>query len=281
MQKLRDRLGSSIQPKVQSVSGGCLHSTYQVLVGQDQFFLKTGSRNLYEVFRGEAEGLSALSRAKAFRIPEMIDCNRDEVSAWLLLEWLDLGGRLDMEEAGRRLALQHSFQGNVFGYSSDNHIGATPQINTLESDWIAFFGRHRLGAMGWRCKARGMEFAELEELIEMLPDFFGDRTVPPSLLHGDLWSGNLAALKDGDMAVYDPAVHYGDPECDLAMTELFGGFAPAFYEAYYECFPMDDDYGQRKGLYQLYHIMNHALLFGGAYVPQAQGMIRSLLTMAR
>ena len=113
--------------------------------------------------------------------------------------------------------------------------------------------------------------------MEKLPDYFGDYHPAPSLLHGDLWGGNHAYAEDGTPVLFDPAPYYGDRESDLAMTELFGGFDRAFYAAYRAAWPLDAGYARRKALYNLYHILNHANLFGGGYARQAEGMMQRLL----
>jgi len=275
----RQRFGSDLRVDLESVSGGCVNITQRIKVGGEGFFLKLGSKEAHVMYSGEAEGLLELSKADAFRIPKVVDRGKDDEHAWLLLEWLDLGTPLEMEEAGRLLAQQHRVVSDNHGFRSDNHIGATPQKNGQDQDWVTFFGLHRLKALSDLGYSKGLKFSQLNLLLEKMPTFFGNRTVEPSLLHGDLWSGNISGLNGGGVAVYDPAVHYGDRECDLAMTELFGGFSRFFYDAYNEAYPVDDGYELRKGLYQLYHIMNHALLFGGSYVSQSGRLIDRLLKM--
>ncbi len=119
-----------------------------------------------------------------------------------------------------------------------------------------------------------------EKLMDTLPAFFAGYTPQPSLLHGDLWSGNHAFLADGTPVIFDPAAYYGDRECDLAMTELFGGYSAEFYAAYRAAYPLDAGYATRRDLYNLYHILNHANLFGGGYTRQAEQMMQRLLAVA-
>lgn len=274
---LRDRFGSDLQPELTPVSGGCINVTHRIDLGEHSCFLKSGPPQKFEMFRAEAHGLDVLREARAFRVPEVWGFKRDEDQAWLLMEWLEFGSGFSMEEAGHLLAIQHKNASQSHGFECHNHIGATPQNNSLEDDWLTFFGDHRLGAMEKMCASRGIQFSKIDRLLERLSKFFEGRSVTPSLLHGDLWSGNISGLREGGVAIYDPAVHFGDRECDLAMTELFGGFSQSFYSAYHEAYPIDEGYDQRKQLYQLYHIMNHALLFGGGYVGQSQRLIDSLI----
>ena len=174
----------------------------------------------------------------------------------------------------------HGCKGKAFGFMQDNFIGTTPQPNGWKNTWIDFWGEQRLGFQ-LRLAAENGYSGQLqslgEKLLDVLPDFFDGYIPQPSLLHGDLWSGNHAFLADGTPTVFDPASYYGDRECDLAMTELFGGFPASFYDAYRAEWPLHEDYKTRRDLYNLYHILNHANLFGGGYARQAEQMMQSLL----
>jgi fructosamine-3-kinase len=167
-----------------------------------------------------------------------------------------------------------------FGWTRDNTIGSTPQINRPGQDWVAFFRDRRLGFQFDRAAKQGAPTALLargERLLDDLTGFFAAYQPAPSLLHGDLWGGNWSCDGDGNPVLFDPAVYYGDRETDLAMTELFGGFDDRFYQSYGQAWTIDPGYSTRKVLYQLYHILNHFNLFGGGYARQAQGMIDSLI----
>jgi fructosamine-3-kinase len=181
---------------------------------------------------------------------------------------------------GRLLAHLHRTTGPRFGWKRDNTIGSTPQLNAWTDRWVDFLRDQRLGYQlqlaaqqdyGTRLQSKG------ERLCAGLDAFFSAYQPVPSLLHGDLWGGNAGYLTSGEPVVFDPAVYYGDREADLAMTELFGGFGADFHAAYREAWPLDPGYGTRKTLYNLYHILNHAHLFGGGYVGQAQSMLDRLL----
>ena len=186
-----------------------------------------------------------------------------------------------MEQLGRGLAFMHRFHAAHFGWHRDNTIGATPQINTPAADWIGFWRKQRLGfqlALARENGYRGRLLAQGERLLGQLPVFFSGHEPRPSLLHGDLWSGNAAFMRDGTPVMFDPAVYYGDREADIAMTELFGGFSADFYRAYDEAYPREPGYATRKQLYNLYHVLNHLNLFGGGYHAQAERMIEQLLS---
>lgn len=248
----------------------------------DRQFVKTGPASALARFQAEADGLAALRAAGTVRIPEVVDCGLVDGSARLVLEYLDLRplDRGSGAALGNALAALHQVTGPRFGWTSDNFIGASPQENGWRDNWALFFAERRLRPQLRWAVANGLERKLADQgasLAERLPAFFLDYRPLPSLLHGDLWSGNAGALPDGTPAIYDPAVHYGDREADVAMTELFGGFPEAFYVAYRQAWPLDPGFETRKILYNLYHVLNHFNLFGTAYLGQAQRMIGKLL----
>ena len=150
----------------------------------------------------------------------------------------------------------------------------------MTSDWIEFFAQYRLGFQLDLAERSGYGGRWLEQgrrLCSRLADFFDGYRPRPSLLHGDLWGGNWAADAAGEPVIFDPASYFGDREADLAMTQLFGGFGRAFYDAYTSAWPLDPGAGTRRDLYNLYHVLNHLNLFGGGYRAQAERMIGRLL----
>ena len=193
------------------------------------------------------------------------------VHAFLNTAWLALLAVQAGLIAGGRPQL-HRTLGEHFGWPCDNFIGLTPQRNGLRDNWARFFTDCRLRPQFALAKANGFG-GELqqqgERLFERVAALFLDYRPQPSLLHGDLWHGNAAMTADGEAVLFDPAVHHGDREADLAMSELFGGFPSAFYAAYRTAWPLDGDYEQRKLLYSLYHILNHLNLFGRGYLREA------------
>jgi fructosamine-3-kinase len=168
----------------------------------------------------------------------------------------------------------------TYGWPRDNFIGGTPQSNQSHRTWAGFFAAERLQPQLALASRNGMERNlrdQGERLAERLSSFFLDYRPAPSLLHGDLWSGNAAQIAEGVAAgtpvIFDPAVYRGDREADIAMAELFGGFSESFYAAYRAAWPLDPGYETRKTLYNLYHVLNHFNLFGAGYLGQAQRMI--------
>jgi protein-ribulosamine 3-kinase len=249
-------------------------------------FRKTAPAAELPRFEAEAAGLAALRATACVRVPEVAAVGIVAGQACIDLEHLDLAG-LDRHSGaalGRQLAELHRHTSERFGWPSDNWIGGTPQQNDRQREWPLFFARSRLQPQLKRAAGNGMARALVEQgeaLAGRLAAFFVDYPPQPSLLHGDLWSGNAAALPDGTPVIFDPAAYYGDREADLAMSELFGGFPESFYAAYRLAWPLDPGYETRKTLYNLYHVLNHYNLFGAGYLNQARRMIEKLLAELR
>lgn len=244
-------------------------------------FLKTGPVERASAFDAEHEALATLDGAKALRVPRPLATGCTADTAWLLLEFVELGGSRPRAAAalGERLARLHRVHSEQFGWHRDNVIGSTPQSNAPGDDWVAFWRERRLMPMLGFVHADGHgELADRgRRLLESLPRFFSGYAPSPSLLHGDLWSGNWGATPAGEPVIFDPAIYFGDRETDLAMTELFGGFGRAFHASYRTAWPLDAGYAVRRDLYNLYHVLNHLHLFGGAWLAQASAMLDRLL----
>ncbi len=263
------------------LGGGCINTAVRLTDGDRSYFVKLNSAALLPMFEAESEGLRAMAGSRTLRVPEPLCFGLTEEQSYLVMEYIEMGhaGRDGSALAGRQLAGMHRTLWDRFGWTLDNTIGSTPQHNRPGSDWIAFWREQRLGFQ-LQLAARNGYGGSLQRGGERLLDGFHvliDHDPEPSLLHGDLWGGNLAYDRDGRPVIFDPAVYYGDREADLAMTELFGGFGNNFYAAYRERWPLDPGYATRKTLYNLYHILNHLNLFGGGYLGQANTMIDRLL----
>jgi protein-ribulosamine 3-kinase len=266
------------------VGGGCINTAYRIADGRRSFFVKLNSPDLADMFAAEAEGLQEISASHSVRVPEPVCWGVGDGSAFLVMENLPIGGRGDTAQFGRDLAQMHRRTRDRFGWHRDNTIGSTPQPNTPSPDWVEFWRKERLGfqlELVARQGHRGALQKKGDQLMAALPALFGDHRPEPSLLHGDLWSGNYAFTTDGEAVIFDPAVYFGDREADIAMTELFGGFGSQFYGAYNEAWPLAPGYETRKILYNLYHILNHLNLFGGGYGSQAESMMGRLLSELR
>lgn len=262
-----------------SVGGGCINSAYVIKDGHQSYFVKTNTADRLDMFEAEAAGLQEMADSNSIRVPLPICTGVSAGSSFLVMEHLPFGGGSDPSRMGEQLAAMHRYRSERFGWFRDNTIGATEQINDWEDDWVVFYRKSRLAFQLRLAHSRGASSRMVEQgerLLEALPQFFVDYSPAPSLLHGDLWSGN-ASFSNGEPVIFDPATYYGDREADLAMTELFGGFGGQFYAAYNASWQLDPGYSVRKTLYNLYHIINHFNLFGGGYGSQAESMIGQLL----
>jgi fructosamine-3-kinase len=237
------------------------------------FFLKTNSHAPQQMFSREAEGLQALAVPGAPRVPQPYLVG----AHFLLLEDLaparpaaDYWTRL-----GHRLAGLHNHVGEAFGFPHDNFIGSTPQPNPTTKDGYIFFAEHRLLFQTQLARRRGLlsnaDEGQVRQVIGRLEELIPVQ--PPSLIHGDLWSGNAIADEHGQPALIDPAAHYGWAEAELGMTALFGGFPEAFYQAYQEIRPLQPGYRERFSIYNLYHLLNHVNLFGAGYLGRTRAIL--------
>ncbi|MHB8759817.1 MAG: fructosamine kinase family protein [Thiobacillus sp.] len=269
---------------LQPVAGGDTSQAFTVGDGDRRFFVKTCGPERAAMFDAEVDALEALAGVGAVRVPRPVCTGLASGRAYLVLEYLDLRARGDAALLGAQLARLHRAPQDRFGWGRDAWIGRTPQPKGWARDWIAFWRERRLGFQFERAAQNGYGGPLQRDgaaLLDRLDALFGGYVPRPSLLHGDLWGGNHGYLPDGSPVVFDPASYVGDRECDLAMSELFGGFAPAFRAAYDEAWPLDPGYAVRRTLYNLYHVLNHANMFGGSYVAQAQRMTAQLLAEIR
>lgn len=261
------------------MGGGCINETIKLTTNHKDYFVKLNRSERLSLFEREAEGLTALAASQSIQVPKVICMGIAGQFSFLVLEYHKLSSHGNAELAGRQLALMHSTVSSQYGKMTANYIGNNPQINTSCDSWSHFWQQNRLGyqlKLAARQGYGGKLQAHGERLQEKLPDLIG-HAPQSSLLHGDLWSGNLGYLTNRAPIIFDPAVYFGDRETDLAMTELFGGLPGRFYDAYNEAWPLAAGYKTRKTLYNLYHILNHLTLFGGGYEQQAVAMMDRLL----
>ncbi len=267
----------------QPISGGSINQAYLITNGQEQYFVKLNQSNLVEMFAAEAKGLSEIAGTATIKVPTVICWGVADDRSYLVLEYLDLIDNAtpqNWNQMGRNLAAMHRVRispDRQFGWHIDNTIGSTPQVNTWDDNWAKFFTNHRIGYQLQLAQSNGGKFPRAEQLIAKIPSLLANYRPKPSLVHGDLWSGNAGFTTAGIPVIFDPATYWGDREVDVAMAALFGGFPNAFFQGYADVYPLDPDYSTRKILYDLYHILNHHNLFGGNYQGQANNMIDRLL----
>jgi fructosamine-3-kinase len=265
----------------QSVGGGCINQAYKLISNDLTLFIKLNQASAVEMFTAEYLGLKEMFGTNTIRVPKPICYGIAGNNSYLVLEWLEIGRGKENSwfEMGQKLALLHKHKkASQFGWSRNNTIGSTPQINTWCDNWADFFAEHRIGYQLRLANRKGGNFTNPDKTIETVRQILSTIKPQPSLLHGDLWSGNADCSIDGEPVIFDPATYYGDRETDLAMTELFGGFPAAFYRGYNQEWQLDQEYQQRKIIYNLYHILNHFNLFGSSYASQAASMIRQIIS---
>jgi len=279
----RQSLGTAFHAgTVEPVGGGDINTAIRLHGAQSSVFAKLRGAADLPMFEAEAKSLLALDQCPAIRVPQVIGHGVAEGRAYLLLEWLDiqpLHEAAAATRAGEALAELHRCTRPAYGWAHDNFIGSSPQHNFESTNWASFFITARLQPQFDMAAARGFGSSlkqHAEAIYAKLPALFLEYRPEASLLHGDLWSGNLGCLSDGSPVLFDPACYYGDRETDLAMTELFGGLPLAFYAAYRKSSPLHADYERRKPVYNLYHILNHLNLFGRSYLGQAERLAAQL-----
>lgn len=266
------------------VGGGCIHSAFSLdLEPTGKVFVKVNSADQVNMFQTELDGLKRLRDTGAIRVPEPIAAGVVGDRSLLVMEWISIHhSRSDSDQAnlGRKLAKLH---GNLsvdlrYGAPADNYIGTTPQINKWNRSWIEFFSIQRLKYQFALAERKGFCFQDSDALVAAVPEILSSYSVPePSLLHGDLWSGNVGFDEHGEPVIFDPACYYGDREAEIAFTRMFGGFSDSFYRAYREIMAPPEDEARLHSLYNLYHELNHFNIFGGGYRTTVAQTIRKLL----
>ena len=262
------------------VSGGCINNGGRIETSQGVFFLKWNVAGKYPgMFRAEADGLTLLRANSSLKIPTVIASGEAEDFQFLILEFISQAKQSKgyWESLGEQLATLHKKSSRQFGLASHNYIGSLPQRNNFHSNWLDFFREERLkpqAEMAYTNGKFGKEVLhQLDRLYKRLPELIIDGK--PSLLHGDLWSGNLIVENTGNPCLIDPAVYYRNREIEIAFTRLFGGFDAKFYSSYESAFPLENGFKSRVDLYNLYPLLVHVNLFGGGYVNQVVSILRN------
>lgn len=272
---------------VQTVGGGCINHGARVETDSGTgLFLKWNRGAPPGMFAAEADGLQALARATSLRVPEPRALHDgDGATPWLLMEYIAAGPASASAQTtlGRGLAELHAAStAGDFGWERDNWIGSLDQANGPLRSWADFWRDRRIAPQLALARERGRALdPTFDQLVDVIPAALAD-VDGPELLHGDLWGGNWFAAEGGEPVLVDPAVYRGHGEVDLAMSELFGGFGPAFYDAYDDVRGIPDSYAAyRKDVYQLYYLLVHVNLFGSAYESGSLKAARSTLAELR
>lgn len=264
---------------VSGVGGGSIADSFIITCDNDvKYFVKEYNYKT-GITTAEKAGLTEIAKSGAVKVPEVIFCD----SKTLILEYIEQGTKSGnfWQDFAKRFAEMHKFTNQLYGYTSDNFIGDNPQKNKQNENWPEFYFENRLKLQFDMIEQNGYSDNNLLSLFRKLEDridvIIGNHETVPSLIHGDLWSGNFLCDNNGSVVLIDPAVYYADREADLAMTKLFGGFSPEFYKHYNEVYPLEEGWEFREMIYKLYHVMNHLNLFGRSYYPQVVSLLKSLI----
>jgi fructosamine-3-kinase len=263
---------------IREVKAGDSHKAYKISDGKQHFFVKINEKIHLTNFEVEVDGLEHLSNTQLFKVPNFICTGLVSNHSFLVLEYINMsqGNEQSWFHFGQTLAELHKTQTQqMYGWQEDNFIGLTPQSNLWQKKWSCFFAEQRIGFMLQLLSEKGLVLANIDTVVESIKSLLTGHNPKPSMLHGDLWQGN-AGFHKNQPVLFDPAFYFGDRETDLAMTELFGRFPVQFYQGYADIWPLEVDYEYRKPIYQLYHVLNHALLFGGHYIESAKITLKNL-----
>ncbi|PLX08087.1 MAG: ketosamine-3-kinase [Marinilabiliales bacterium] len=282
-QSVQDLLSNHFQKKISvidysSLGGGSINSAYRVNTDEGVYFVKTNSKDSFpEMFSKEARGLELLANANCVGVPEIICYGDIESDSFLILEYIEESSKSHnfWDEFAKNLACLHKKTSTKFGLDHDNYIGSLVQFNEFKESWSEFFTLQRLEK---QLKMAIDAYLIDKSIINYFERFYKriDEIFPqeePSLIHGDLWSGNYMSGPDSQAMIIDPAVYYGHREMDLGMSLLFGGFSGEFYDSYNRYFPMEKGWQKRMEYCNLYPLLVHVNLFGGSYSSSVKSII--------
>lgn len=273
---------------VDNLSGGCINDAYKFKsdgLGQE-FFLKCNETHLLWMFEAEHDGLDAIHSCLAnisfINSPQPYGYWIWGKRSILMSSWLDLTNQSPDKSSwlklGKGLAQLHQNSAPTFGWNQgDNTIGSTPQPNPCIKNWLDFFKEFRLEHQMKLLLQKNLIIPEFDELISKVDDLFDDYMPKPSLIHGDLWNGNIGFAQSGQPSIFDPACYYADREAEFGIIDMFGGFAPEFFQGYDSIWTRDEGFDRRLPLYRLYHELNHTNIFGSSYLQSVNSTIREIL----
>ncbi|RJX66474.1 fructosamine kinase family protein [Vibrio sinensis] len=263
------------------LTGGEICDCYMISDGEQRYFIKINRRSFFAQFEMEAENIKRLRETSTVSVPELVTLGTTKDNAFLILNYLPTKPLDDVTKSfqfGQQLAQLHQWgEQREYGFDQDNYIGNTLQPNQWNRKWSRFFAEQRIGWQLQLLKEKGTQLVDIEEFTQLVQNRLANHQPRPSLLHGDLWHGNVANTTFGAIC-YDPASYWGDRECDIAMAELFSGFPPEFFQGYESIYPLDVGYHARKPIYNLYHVLNHYNQFGGHYLEESQRYIDEIMS---
>jgi fructosamine-3-kinase len=252
---------------------------YKITDPHQSFFVKVCPKGNNDKFEQEQFGLNTLTSESLFYVADSIAVGESAGYSYHIIEWLDYSEAIDKNwfSFGETLARMHKkHEQKMFGFESDNFIGETHQPNRWHKHWDTFFSEQRIGFQLQLLAEKGIHLVNIDEFVSMVKTSLHHHHCKPSLLHGDLWQGNVGFCQSKP-CVFDPACYYGDREIDIAMTELFAHFHQDFYDGYQSIYPLHENYHQRKRIYNLYHLLNHSNIYGNQYIDDARRSIAQIL----
>jgi fructosamine-3-kinase len=254
---------------------------FQLSDVQHNYFVKIKDKSHFNHFESEAYALNQIDSLKQVTCPKVIALGNTRNKSFIVLDYIPFAQATeqDWHHFGAKLAMMHKCSSHgQFGWQHDNYIGNTLQPNNWRSNWKTFFAEQRVAWQLQLLSEKSIKLGDIDHIADICHDILNHHNVKPCLVHGDLWLGNLG-FTDSASVIYDPACYYGDREVDIAMTELFGQLPYDFYQGYQDIFPLDKGYEQRKLIYNFYHILNHANLYGGIYIDQSRALLSRILSL--
>ena len=279
-----EELGETYPKSIEQVHGGDIHSAWRIEFSNKKLFLKRNIRNkkFLEFEKYCLQNLRKYINQENLVIPEVIAYKNIKNIEILLIEWIDMHN-FDQKKLGKGLGELHlkSAESNpkMFGFPVEGFIGTTDQKKGLEDNWIDCFLNLRIIPQLLILKSTILDKEIINKVKEKIKSELLNHKPINALVHGDLWSGNAGMDKNGRGVIFDPASWWADNEVDIAMTKLFGGFRKEFYEEYHRIFPIKNGFEKRIIIYNFYHILNHANMFGGGYLKQVKDYVKAILNM--
>jgi len=279
-----EELGETYPKSIEQVHGGDIHNAWRIEFSNKKLFLKRNIRNkkFLEFEKYCLQNLRKYINQENLVIPEVIAYKNIKNIEILLIEWIDMHN-FDQKKLGKGLGELHlkSAESNpkMFGFPVEGFIGTTDQKKGLEDNWIDCFLNLRIIPQLLILKSRILDKEIINKVKEKMKSELLNHKPTNALVHGDLWSGNAGIDKNGKGVIFDPASWWAEKEVDIAMTKLFGGFRKEFYEEYHRIFPIKKGFERRIIIYNFYHILNHANMFGGSYLNQVKDYVKAILNM--
>ncbi len=279
-----EELGETYPKSIEQVHGGDIHNAWRIEFSNKKLFLKRNIRNkkFLKFEKYCLQNLRKYINQENLVIPEVIAYKNIKNIEILLIEWIDMHN-FDQKKLGKGLGELHlkSAESNpkMFGFPVEGFIGTTDQKKGLEDNWIDCFLNLRIIPQLLILKSRILDKDIINKVKEKIKSELLNHKPINALVHGDLWSGNAGMDKNGKGVIFDPASWWADNEVDIAMTKLFGGFRKEFYEEYHRIFPIKNGFEKRIIIYNFYHILNHANMFGGGYLNQVEDYVKAILNI--